>query len=143
MQVLVEQVGSVEVLLETAVGPQGPAGEPANSFITVTAGESVGGHRAICLKSGLAMHANADSLPDAEAVIGITLSAAPLSGSLQVQRQGIITEPTWAWSAGPVFLAGAGLLTQAAPSAGVLLQVGTALSPTQLDVRIGTPIELL
>jgi hypothetical protein len=143
MQVLVDTLTGIEVITETMVGLQGPAGDPANSFITVAAGEAIGGNRVICLQGGLAMYAHANSLLDAEAVIGITLSAAPLSGSLQVQRQGIITEPTWAWSAGPVFLTGAGLLTQIAPDTGVLLQVGMALSPTQLDVRISAPIELL
>lgn len=143
MQVVVEQVAAVEVVIDTGVGQQGPPGDAASSVITVVAGEAIGGHRVICLQGGLAMYAHADNLSAAEAAVGVTLSAAPLSGSLQVQRGGIITEASWSWTVGPVYLSGAGLLTQAAPSTGVLLQVGMALSSTQLDVRIGTPIELL
>jgi hypothetical protein len=143
MQVVVEQVGSVEVLSEIGVGPQGPAGDPANATLSLLAGENIGGHRVVRQFAGAAMYAHGAILADAEAVIGISLGAASLGVLLQVQRAGIITEPTWAWSAGPVFLTGAGLLTQIAPDTGVLLQVGMALSPTQLDVRISAPIELL
>lgn len=142
-QVLVEQVYSVDVITEVSTGLQGPAGASGTQILTIEAGESVGGHRVVYQAGTLAMHANENSLNEAEAVIGISISAASPGVSLQVQRAGIIMEPTWSWSPGPVYLAGTGLMTQEAPSAGVLLQVGIALSPTQLDVRIGAPIELL
>lgn len=143
MQVVVDTITGVEIISDTGIGPQGPPGDAASAVITVSAGEAIGGHRLASLQGGVAMYARGDNLESAESAIGITLGAASLSGSLQVQRSGIITEPSWSWAAGPVYLAGAGLLTQAAPGTGVLLQVGIALSPIQLDVRIGTPIELL
>lgn len=120
-------------------GPAGPSGSDSSDYV---AGESIGGHRVVYSDGSQVFMAN-KVLAEAEAVVGITTHAAVLGEPLTVQRMGTMAENTWSWAVGPVFLGDNGMLTQTITEAGALLEVGTALSATVLNVRIGTPIEFI
>lgn len=107
--------------------------------VTATANGALSGHRAVGVSGGQASYADATTQPN---VTGITQGAASNGASVVVQTTGELVEPSWNWSNGPVYLASNGLLTQAPPSSGALVEVGTALSPTKLLIRIQSPIYL-
>lgn len=110
-------------------GPPGIFGAPVH-----TAGEAIGGHRAVFVAAdGLAYYAD-PATADVNQPIGVTLGAAVAGAALQVQGDGEIQEPSWAWVAGPVYLGGAGVLTQTPPAGGSIFMLGIAAGPTRLRV---------
>jgi len=123
-------------------GQAGPMGPPGEQTVVCTAGQILSGHRAVYGNGSLVLLASADDLLSAECCLGISLNSALQDEPVTVQRTGIIEELTWAWSPGPVFLGMNGVLTQEVPQAGVVLQIGVALSASQLDIRMGTVISL-
>lgn len=105
------------------------------SLLSKLAGQVLGGHRAVWIDTDDAVYYADNALPSADRVAGITTGAAGLAASVAIQMQGEIVEPTWAWTPGPVYLGAAGALTQVAPIAGAVAQVGVATAPTKLLVR--------
>jgi hypothetical protein len=102
---------------------------------TVTAGEALGGHRAVRVGAdGLAWLAEPDST--ARLTIGITIGAAVAGADATIQVDGEIEEPGWAWADDEiVWLAAGGLLTQIPPTSGVSFQVGVPMGPTRLRIQ--------
>lgn len=158
---------SADVVIEVGVpGPRGPAGvglpaggapgqgiiktssadyavgwadlESAGLSLSMTAGESLGGHRAVRIATGnLAVYASASQPSTVSSVVGITSGAAALGDTVLVLLDGSrVAEPSWAWAVGPVYLGENGLLTQTLPSVGAVKEIGVALSATELLVRI-------
>lgn len=72
----------------------------------------------------------------AQSLIGVTTSSAAAGAKVKVTGVGgVVTDPTWAWTAfQPVYLAASGAMTQTLPVAGVLAQVGIATSATTMLV---------
>jgi len=125
-------------------GPQGIQGVPggtAGQILQATAGEVLGGHRAIFIDGGSAHYAE-PAQPSASRVAGITLGAAAENDLIDYQTAGEIVEPSWSLVDGPVYLGPAGTLTQASPASGVCVEIGVAISATTIIVRIGPPILL-
>lgn len=116
-----------------------PAPSPAQAVtVQVTAGEALGGHRAVALNaSGQAVYASAGR------VTGVTQGAAAAGAPVIITCLGLLSEPTWTWVPdAPVYVTAAGVLTQAVPTAGTLHIVGTAMSATALYVQPREPIAL-
>lgn len=116
-----------------------PAPSPAEAVtVQVTAGEALGGHRAVALNaSGQAVYASPGR------VMGVTQGAAAAGAPVVITCLGLLTEPTWAWVPdAPVYVTPGGVLTQAVPTAGTLHIVGTAMSATALYVQPREPIAL-
>lgn len=132
-----------------SVGTQGPAGTPGptgNSAIPTAiylAGESLSGHRAVYISAAnQAMYASKDD-DTADAVFGITTSAASLASAVEIRYIGVITEPSWNWTVKePIYLGANGILTQVAPTSGALVELGIALTATSMSVRIQEAIWL-
>jgi len=101
-----------------------------------TAGETLGGHRALYIANdGKAYYAD-PTAPTSKLLAGITTGAATVGGAAAVQTEGVITEPSWNWtSAGSVWLAASGQLTQTVPTSGYLVQVGVPMGPTKLRIE--------
>lgn len=139
-QVHVVTVG--EVGPQGIPGPVGPSGAVIENF---TAGEALGGHRAVKANvAGQAMYASNTEAVSAAAFLGVTTGAASAGAQVQVQRTGTLIEPTWAWTPqAPVFMGVNGLLTQVPPSAPAYsFIIGFATSPTSLFVAPREPIAL-
>lgn len=124
-----------------AQGLQGIPGATAGQILQAVAGATLGGHRAIFIDAGRAQYADS-AAPSAERVAGITLGAAAEDAVVNYQTAGAITEPSWNWNEGPVFLGANGMLTQTPPSSGAVVELGVALAPTTIIVRIGPAVFL-
>lgn len=109
--------------------------------LTLTAGENLSALRAVTTNSsGQAVYASNATLADAQ-VVGITLGAASSTQQVGVKTFGPMSDASWNWTKGAVYLGTNGQLTQTAPSGGaVIVQVGRALTATQLFVDVDTTI---
>lgn len=109
--------------------------------LQLTAGVSLSALRAVTTNSsGQAIYASTDTLGNAQ-VVGITMGAASSGAQVGVKTFGPLSDASWNWTKGPVFLGINGALTQTAPSGGaIIVQVGRALTATQLFVDVETTI---
>jgi hypothetical protein len=124
------------------MGPQGPQGEPGSGTFQMTAGAGgVSALRVIVAENGVARYPNINDTDDAGRVIGVSFTAAAEGGVLTVQPDGVINEPLWTWSPGPVWCGANGVLTQTQPASPAwLMEVGRARSAASLVVDIQKPI---
>ena len=123
---------TVIVVATGAPGKTGPSG--AESFIQRVAGEAIGGHRAVRVDaSGTAWLARPDQASALD-TMGISDAAANVGALVQIRALGEANEAGWAWSAGPVWVGANGVLTQALPTSGYLIRIGTAVGPSAISV---------
>lgn len=128
-----------EVQVQGAAGIRGPKGE-ATSTQTHQAGTDLSGHRAVRVSGGLAYVADAGSKSHAGRCIGITTGAVTQGSVATIQTVGIMTEPSWSWAEGPIFVGAEGVLTQSVTGLKFIQQVGVSTSPTQIDINPQLPI---
>lgn len=115
------------------------SGGSGGNTINITAGENLGGHRAV-LATGL--YADNGTLPNS-LVIGITTGAVSSGASAAVQTSGEMSEVSWSWDVSkPVYLGSVGLLTQTVPTAGVIVEIGKPTAATKLLIEIQPPVVL-
>lgn len=109
--------------------------------LQLTAGVSLSALRAVTTNSsGEAVYASTDTLGNAQ-VVGITMGAASSGAQVGVKTFGPMSDASWNWTKGAVYLGTNGQLTQTAPSGGaIIVQVGRALTATQLFVDVDTTI---
>ena len=109
--------------------------------LQLTAGVSLSALRAVTTNSsGQAIYASNNTLGNAQ-VVGITMASASSGEQVGVKTFGPMSDASWNWTKGPVFLGTNGALTQTAPSGGaIIVQVGRALTATQLFVDVDTTI---
>lgn len=109
--------------------------------LQLTAGVSLSALRAVTTNSsGEAVYASNDTLGNAQ-VVGITMGAASSGAQIGVKTFGPMSDASWNWTKGAVYLGTNGQLTQTAPSGGaIIVQVGRALTATQLFVDVDTTI---
>jgi hypothetical protein len=129
---------TVEVVTAGLVGPQGPqgvAGPAGGATIEMTAGENLGGRRAVVSSSGLAMYADSAIAAHQNRVIGITAGSVVnvvMSGQL-FGLFGLTPDM-------PIYLSNSGTLTQTVPATGFIQQLGTAITADSMSVNIYTGI---
>lgn len=75
-------------------------------------------------------------------VIGVSLTGGVLGADLNIQTEGFIDDSGWSWVEGLVFAGTNGTLTQTPPSSGYELVIGTASSPTRLNIHLEEPVLL-
>lgn len=109
--------------------------------LQLTAGENLSALRAVTTNSsGQAVYASNATLADAQ-VVGVTLGAASSAQQVGVKTFGPMSDANWNWTKGAVYLGTNGQLTQTAPTSGaIIVQVGRALTATQLFVDVDTTI---
>lgn len=120
---------------------QGNLGGSIGTELTLVAGQNLSALRAVTTNNlGEAVYASNTSVPNA-LVVGITKTAAAVGGQVQIAPSGLLMDLFWNWTKGPVFLGTNGMLTQTAPTSGaVAVQIGRAITSTQLQVDIDTTI---
>lgn len=141
-----ETVNNV-VVAAGAQGPQGIPGE-SSSLINALAAVNLSGHRGVVLDSfGQALYADNNTVAHANKFAGITQGAVVAGSNATVQRQGEITEPSWAWTPDqPVYLGANGILTQTMPvpaSAKFSLIIGVAQTATKIYLNPMPPIFII
>jgi hypothetical protein len=126
-------------------GPPGPPG-PVGGNGLGTASRPLSGHRVVtALPDGSLDYASNDDPAHLAAPLWITTTAAGTGDEVAFVVVGPVTEPSWNWTPGPVYLGANGVLTQTpptAPAAVFLAQIGFATSLTTLFVDRNPSIKL-
>jgi hypothetical protein len=139
-------VGDAVELGPGVPGPPGPPG-PAGGYAVGTAAAALSGHRVVTASAdGTWRYASNDNLADFAAPLWVTTGAVDAGEQGEAVILGPMTEPSWSWTPGPVFLGANGVLTQtppAAPAAAFLAQIGYATSATGLFVDRNPSIKLI
>lgn len=128
-------------------GPPGPPGEIAGQIrLEAVAGQALSGHRIVTPRpDGLLAYASNLDLDHLHAPLWLTLGAALLGAPVDVLTYGLITESSWSWTPGPLFLGAGGFITQTpptSPGALFIVQIGTATGPTSAWVDRRSSIRL-
>ena len=115
---------------------------PAAIDTTLVASTSLSALRCITTdSSGLAKYATPDSLANA-VVIGISTTAANTGENITIKTSGQITDASWNWTKGAIYLGANGALTQTAPTGGsIVVHVAKAITATTLIIDIDTIIQ--
>jgi hypothetical protein len=115
---------------------------PAAIDTTLVASTSLSALRCITTDgSGLAKYATPDSLANA-VVIGISTTAASTGQNITIKTSGQITDASWNWTKGAIYLGANGSLTQTAPTGGsIVVHVAKAITATTLIIDIDTIIQ--
>ena len=114
---------------------------PAAIDTTLVASTSLSALRCITTDgSGLAKYATPDTLANA-VVIGISTTAANTGENITIKTSGQLTDASWAWTKGAIYLGSNGTLTQTAPTGGnVIVHVAKAITATTIIIDIDTTI---
>lgn len=112
-----------------------------NNDLTYTAATALSALRAVTLDNlGQAIYATNATLAGAQ-VLGITVTAASAGSPVLVRTIGIMTDNSWNWTKGPIYLGSNGAITQSAPTGGlVVAQIGRALSTTIIYIDVDQTI---
>lgn len=115
---------------------------PAAIDTTLVASTSLSALRCITTdSSGLAKYATPDSLANA-VVIGISTTSASTGQNITIKTSGQITDASWNWTKGAIYLGANGALTQTAPTGGdIIVHVAKAITATTLIIDIDTIIQ--
>lgn len=131
-----ESAGAAEII---AAGFRGPPGRDGNSgafLLSMIAGETLGGHRAVYFDGQVVRYA--DYLdPNCLPVLGITEQAALAGDPVLVRIGGLLTGFPGSWETGPLFLTSQGLFSQTPPQEGYFVHIGKVWASTstlQLDI---------
>jgi hypothetical protein len=109
--------------------------------ITLTAGSALSALRIIVSNNGVAEYA--DNVTNYQSIAGISITSAGIGSQIEVQTSDELLDNSWNWVLGSIYLGANGVLTQTVPTVGSILEVGVALSPTKMMIRIQKPIILI
>lgn len=117
---------------------------PSSQGVVLVAGANISALRAITTNvNGEAVYASNDTLANAQ-VIGISNTGANAGSPVTIKTSETISDPSWNWTKGTVFLGTNGQLTQVAPTSGaILVHVGRAITPTTLLIDVDTIIQTI
>lgn len=128
--------GPITLTTLSTPGPQGPQGAAGSALMALfTAGENISGHSVIKVIGGLAYQCDSATFGDAGKAIGIATGSALSGSSVYVQQGGQLTEPSWSWTEGPVYVGAAGFLTQDLSGLVYIHQIGVAISAASIDIN--------
>jgi len=113
----------------------------ANIDTSIVASTSISALRCITTDgSGLAKYATPDTLANA-VVIGISTTSGNAGETITVKTSGQLTDGSWSWTKGTIYLGSNGVLTQTAPSGGaIIVHVAKAITATTIIIDIDTTI---
>lgn len=113
-----------------------------NGTLTLTAGTNLSALRAVTTNgAGEVVYASNATLSDA-VVVGITETSASTGSQVNILTAGTITDGSWNWTKGPVYLGTNGMLTQVAPTNGsIVVHLGRAITSTTILIDIDILIQ--
>ena len=117
----------------------------SEDVITKIANSNLGGHRVVKAVSATHVdYADNSFLNDSTQILGLTLGSANATENVIIRTWGEVTEVSWNWTQGWVWLDHNGLLTQTPPTlpSAFAMIIGQALSPTVMRVLLLSPITL-
>lgn len=105
--------------------------------VTAVAAVALSGHRTVLLDTdGKLAYPSLSAADDGGQIIGITVGATAQGSTAVIRTEGLVTEPSWSWSRGPVFAGDNGVLTQMPPDGAWVRQIGVASSPTSIFINL-------
>lgn len=107
-----------------------------NAAITTIAGEDVAPNRVVYINAGKVYLADKDNLTDRDKVIGITKTAAIINNLVDVYTTNTVTNTSWNWNPGVVYVDTGGAMTQTEPTSGFIVQVGVVVNATTIFIDI-------
>lgn len=115
---------------------------PVNIDTVLQAAEDISALRAITTDAnGKAIYAD-NTTASGTVVVGIATTSALTGANVRVQTAGTLSDASWAWSNGLVWLGTNGALTQTAPTNGAyIVPVGRAYNSTTIIVDIDNSIQ--
>ena len=126
-------------------GPAGPSGTPGTSLtVTKVAGETISAGKAVYLDTATVVKLSDRSVSARQKCIGVAKTAATAGNPIEVIVDGTFTDAIFSGFTlnEPVWVGLNGVLTQAPPSSGVLLEAGYYLGENTIEVEIKRPIIL-
>lgn len=141
--ITVEAVEVVQVvsLEHVEVGQQGPRGIPGipgpagGASFQKLAGEVLSGHRAVRIEGGKAYYCDGNNPLHVGSCIGISLNAAIVNDAVNIQALGEVTEPSWSFSEGPLFVQGGGQISST-PGLAFTQEIGRVVNATTLFLNV-------
>lgn len=116
---------------------------PETLETTFTAGETLGYPRLVVMDAGKVKLFDPTVSPQGN-ILGFTLHSAVLDAPVAVQTGGLLTYAGWGLTPDVVqFGVASGLVSDSAPSGGMIQQVGVAVSANSLLIDFKIAIELL
>lgn len=124
-----------------AIQVEGGGLVPITNNLTFIAGQNLSALRAVTTNlAGEVVYADNTTLSNAQ-VVGLTYTSASVGSAVVVLTSGLVSDPSWNWTKGSVFLGINGYLTQTAPTGGAIVAyVGRAITATQLLIDIDSTI---
>lgn len=122
-------------------GPPGPPGTTEAVTYIRDASVPLSGHRALVLNDDNEFE-YADPTTVGNQPVFVSLNAASTGDPVTAVSEGFVIEATWNWSPGNVYLGTNGVLTQTAPSSGLLVVVGESTASDTMYVDRQPTIEL-
>ena len=115
---------------------------PAVIDTTLIASTSISALRCITTDgSGQAKYATPDTLANA-VVIGVSTTSGTAGQNITIKTSGQLTDASWNWTKGSVYLGANGVLTQTPASGGdIIVHVARAITATTIIIDIDTLIQ--
>ena len=131
-------VKSVDVTLDIVSGGI----VPANIDTVLEAAESISALRAITTDgSGKAVYAT-NATASGSVVIGISTTSGSTGANINIQTAGTLTDASWSWSKGLIWLGTNGALTQTVPTNGAYaVPIAKAITATTIIIDVDTSIQ--
>lgn len=111
------------------------------SLASYIAGENVSALKPVANINGKVYLASNDN-SFLDKVIGISFTGGVTNGAVQVQVAGVMTDSSWNWEIGPIYIGPSGL-TQVIPSPGYLQCIGHAISDKSILIQIDEALQII
>jgi hypothetical protein len=128
------------------IGPSGRKGDAGPAGIGLNgsgiAAEPIGGHRAVYAAPDGLRYASNDSDLSID-VLGVSRFASAFGEECGFQPSGEMTDPSFSFLPGPIYLGTQGELTQDMPTSGWVVEIGIGITPTKILIRVQPPIFII
>lgn len=139
-------VGDPDVLVVAVGGSPGPPGAPGapGGEVTRLAAQILSGHRVVVpLDDGSVAYADATNIAHVNRPVWMTTGSWSAGWAAALVTAGPITEGSWAWSPGLVYLGANGSLTQSIPADAAFIRVvAEVISSTSIMFNPRPPIAI-
>jgi hypothetical protein len=110
-------------------------GGAASQEISRDAATSLNALRAVYVNEAGKFSLADPNVPQAAFACGVTIGAASIDTAATAKTGGEMTDASWSWTDGPVYIGAGATLTQTPVSSGTLVQIGLATAPTKLIIN--------
>lgn len=133
---VVTSTPEINVVTAAKQGIPGRDGDETTGNVNRSALEDISGHVIVIAQTGGVEIADPNDSSHMGKVVGITTHAATSGNTIEVKTDGLMDSVTWSWTPGELYLGTSGSITQTAPTTGVFLVIGIAISSTQIKIEI-------